>query len=236
MKKWEDLPQNMQNEQVRKYYDILQKKKFSLFLKRAFDIVVSGGALLVLSPLFLALAIAIKLDSKGPVFYRQVRVSRYGGKFRIFKFRTMVQNADSGSSLTVGNDMRITKVGVFLRRHKLDELSQLLDVLRGRMSFVGTRPEVPEYVATYTDEMFATLLMPAGITSRASIYYRDESRLLAESDDPEYTYITKVLPDKMKHNLKAIETFSFLDDIKIIFMTVFAVSKNDETEKQMVVK
>ena len=175
LRKWEELPSEMQTPEVRKYYDILKKKKFSLFLKRLFDVTVSFILLVLFSPVFLILAIAIKLDSKGPVFYRQTRVTQYGKEFRIFKFRSMVTDADKGSLLTVGGDSRVTKTGRFIRKYKLDELSQLIDVFRGTMTFVGTRPEVPKYVEKYTPEMMATLLLPAGITSEASIYYKDET-------------------------------------------------------------
>ena len=223
LQKWENLPPEMQVSEVKEYYDLLSKKKFSLLLKRTFDIVVSFTLLVILSPVFAFLAVAIKLDSKGPVFYRQTRVTRYGEKFRIFKFRSMVTDADKGSLLTVDGDSRITKTGKFIRKYKLDELSQLIDVLRGTMTFVGTRPEVPKYVAKYTPEMMATLLMPAGITSEASVYYRDESELLDAAEDVEKTYLEVVLPDKMKYNLAAIRSFSFVDDIKVMILTVLAV-------------
>ena len=221
--KWEKLPEDMRTEAVRPYYDILAKKRFSLFWKRVFDIVVSLILLLLLSPLFLILAIAIKLDSKGPVFYRQVRVTQYGKTFRIFKFRSMVVNADRGSQVTVSGDARVTRVGKFVRKCRLDEVSQLIDVLRGTMTFVGTRPEVPKYVAAYTDEMRATLLLPAGVTSRASISYKDEADLLDASDDPDRTYVEKILPEKMKYNLDSIRHYSFFGDIGTMFATVFAV-------------
>lgn len=225
LRKWENLPKEMQTPEVREYYDLLSKKKFQLVLKRLFDIVVSFSALALLSPLFIILAIAIKIDSKGPVFYRQTRVTQYGEEFRIFKFRSMVTDADKGSLLTVGGDSRITKVGRIIRKCKLDELSQLIDVLRGTMTFVGTRPEVPKYVDKYTPEMMATLLLPAGITSEASIYYKDENELLDAADDVEKTYLEVVLPDKMKYNLAAIRSFSFMDDIKVMILTVLAVFK-----------
>jgi len=221
--KWEELPPEMQTESVREYYDILVKKKGSLFFKRVFDIVVSFIMLVILSPVFLILAIAIKLDSKGPVFYRQVRVTQYNKKFRIFKFRSMVQDADKGSQVTVSGDSRITRVGRIVRGCRLDELCQLIDVLRGTMTFVGTRPEVPKYTEHYTDEMMATLLLPAGVTSLASIYYKDEAELLDAAEDTDKVYIEDVLPGKMYYNLKAIEKFSFWGDIKVMFMTVFAV-------------
>lgn len=221
--RWEKLPAEMQTDEVRKYYDILRKKNFSLFWKRVFDIFVSALMLIVLSPLFLILAIAIKIDSKGPVFYRQERVTQYGKHFRIFKFRSMVVNADKGSQVTVGQDSRITRMGRLIRKCRLDEVSQLIDVFRGTMTFVGTRPEVPKYVSEYTPEMMATLLLPAGVTSLASIYYKDEAELLNGAEDTDKVYIEKILPAKMYYNLKAIEKFGFWRDIKTMFMTVFAV-------------
>lgn len=220
---WEQLPSEMQTEEVRKYYDILQKKTVSLCLKRAFDLVVSLLLLVVLSPVFLILAIAIKIDSSGPVFYRQERVTQYGRRFRIHKFRTMVQNADKGSQVTVNHDSRITRVGKIIRDCRLDEIAQLLDVLAGTLTLVGVRPEVPRFVDEYTDEMMATLLLPAGVTSLASIYYKDEAKILDGVDDTDRVYIEKILPEKMYYNLKGIERFSFWDDIKVMFMTVFAV-------------
>lgn len=223
LKKWDQLPPEMQTEQVRKYYDVLKKKQVSLFFKRAFDIVVSLVMLIVLLPLFLILAVAIKLDSNGPVFYRQVRVTQYGRRFRIFKFRSMVQNADNGSLVTVQGDARITRVGRFIRKCRLDEVSQLINVLKGDMTFVGTRPEVPKYVDMYTDEMLATLLLPAGVTSLASIIYKDEAELLDGAVDTDKVYVEKVLPGKMFYNLKSLNKFGFWGDIKIMFMTVFAV-------------
>ena len=223
LKKWDDLPSCMQTEEVRKYYDILKKKRGALFFKRAFDIVVSLIMLILLSPVFLILAIAIKFDSQGPVFYRQVRLTQYNQKFRIFKFRSMVQNADKGSQVTVSGDSRITRVGRFIRKCRLDELCQLIDVLRGTMTFVGTRPEVPKYTEQYTPEMMATLLLPAGVTSLASIYYKDEAALLDAAEDTDKVYVEQVLPAKMYYNLGAIERFSFFGDIKVMFMTVFAV-------------
>ncbi len=221
--KWEELPLDMQTDSVRKYYDIIAKRKGSLILKRLFDVFCSLLMLIVLFPVFLILAIAIKIDSRGPVFYRQERVTQYGKSFRIHKFRTMVQNADKGSQVTVSNDSRITRVGKFIRSCRLDEISQLIDVLQGNMTFVGTRPEVPKYVAHYTPEMKATLLLPAGVTNLASIYYKDESDLLDGAEDTDKVYIERILPDKMYHNLKGVERFSFFGDIRIMFMTVSAV-------------
>ena len=227
LKKWDDLPPEMQTEEVRKYYDVLKKKRVGLFFKRVFDIVVSALMLVVASPIFLILAIAIKIDSEGPVFYRQVRLTQYNKQFRIFKFRSMVQNADRGSKVTVSGDSRITKVGKFIRKCRLDEVSQLIDVFRGTMTFVGTRPECPKYVEAYTPEMMATLLLPAGVTSLASIYYKDEAELLDAAEDTDKVYVEKILPAKMYYNLRGIEQFSFFSDIKIMFMTVFAVLGKD---------
>lgn len=226
VKKWEKLPENMRTEAVRPYYDRLRKKNFSLFFKRVFDIFVSSIMLLLLSPLFLVLAIAIKIDSRGPVFFRQERVTQYGKTFRIFKFRTMVNNADKmGSQVTVSNDMRITKVGKFIRKCRLDEVSQLIDVWRGTMSFVGTRPEVKKYVDRYTDEMMASLLLPAGVTSEASIKFKDEDELLKDAENVDDVYVETVLPKKMEYNLQSLEKYGFWRDIGTMFKTVFAVLK-----------
>lgn len=218
----------MQTEAVKPYYEILQKKQIGLIFKRLFDIVVSLIMLLILSPVFLILAIAIKLDTEGPVFYRQVRVTQYGKEFRIFKFRTMVNNADKiGSQVTVGGDSRITRVGKVIRECRLDEIGQLLNILGGSMTFVGTRPEVPKYVEKYTPEMWATLLLPAGVTSEASIRYKDEAALLDAAEDVDATYIQDVLPGKMKYNLRSIQEYSFFKDIETMFQTVFAVVEKD---------
>lgn len=226
LKKWKELPKEFQTEEVKVYYDILSKKKGSLFLKRVFDVTVSLIMLIILLPVFIILGIAIKIDSSGPVFFRQERITQYGKTFKIFKFRTMVNNAEKlGTQVTVGNDSRITKVGSFIRNCRLDEISQLLNILTGDMTFVGTRPEVKKYVDHYTKEMMATLLLPAGVTSLASIKYKDEAELLEKSNNPDETYIKEILPEKMKYNLQSIEKFKFLEDIKIIFMTVLAVIK-----------
>lgn len=218
----------MQTEAVKPYYEILQKKQIGLIFKRLFDIVVSLIMLLILSPVFLILAIAIKLDTEGPVFYRQVRVTQYGKEFHIFKFRTMVNNADKiGSQVTVGGDSRITRVGKVIRECRLDEIGQLLNILGGSMTFVGTRPEVPKYVEKYTPEMWATLLLPAGVTSEASIRYKDEAALLDAAEDIDATYIQDVLPGKMKYNLRSIQEYSFFKDIETMFQTVFVVVDKD---------
>ena len=221
LKTWDSLPDEMKTDAIKKYYDILSKKKCSLLFKRIFDIVASAILIIILSPLFMILALAIKIDSSGPVFFRQVRVTQYGKTYRIFKLRSMVTDADKiGPQVTTGKDPRITKVGAALRRFRLDEIAQCLDVFRGTMTFVGTRPEVPKYVEQYTPEMMATLLLPAGLTSQASIFYKDEGKLLDNAKNVDNTYINEVLPGKMHYNLKAIENFSFWSEIKVLFMTV----------------
>lgn len=224
MKKWEELPKFMQCDEVKEYYDILSKKKLSLRLKRAFDIVAATCILIITAIPMIIIAIRIATESKGGVFYRQERVTTYGKKFKIHKFRTMVANADQiGSAVTVSGDNRITPTGAFLRKYRLDELPQVFDVLSGNMSFVGTRPEVTKYVKKYTKEMRATLLLPAGITSEASIRYKDEVELLDAADDVDRVYVEEVLPGKMKYNLQSIKKFSFLGEIVTMFRTVFAV-------------
>lgn len=211
LKKWETLPEYMQNDEVRFYYDSLQKKKVSMFLKRVMDLVGGLILLILLAIPMIIISIMIKLDSEGPVFYRQERVTTYGKHFKIHKFRTMVSNADKiGSTVTVGNDSRITKVGAKLRGCRLDELPQVLDLISGNMSFVGTRPEAVKYVEQYKPKYMATLLLPAGITSEASIRYKDEAELLDAASDVDKTYIEEVLPGKMKYNLDSIKNFSFL--------------------------
>lgn len=224
LRSWDKLPEYMRNDKVKPYYELLKKRTVSLIMKRIFDIVMSLLLLMILSPVFLVVSIWIKLDSKGPVFFRQVRVTTYGKQFRIFKFRTMCENAEKkGSLVTVGNDSRITKVGEKIRHCRLDEIPQLLNVLAGDMTFVGTRPEVVKYVNAYSDEMYATLLLPAGITSVASIQYKDEDEILSKAKDPGDAYIHEVLPDKMKYNLASIENFSFLNEIKTMVNTLKAV-------------
>lgn len=222
--KWEELPDDIRTESVRPYYEALSKRKAGLFFKRLFDIIAALDLIILLGIPMIIIAIMIKSDSKGPVFFRQERVTSYGAKFRIHKFRTMVNNADKiGSSVTVDNDNRITKVGSKLRNHRLDEFPQLFDVLSGDMSFVGTRPEVVKYVDRYSDEMKATLLMPAGITSIASIEYKDEAELLDKAEDADEVYIKEILPAKMKFNLKSVKEFGFFKDIGVLFKTVAAV-------------
>ncbi len=224
IKKWNKLPTEMQIDEVRPYYEKLRKKNFSLFWIRFFDILVSFIMLVLLSPFFLILSLAIVIDSRGPVFYRQERVTQYGKHFRIFKFRTMVKDADKkGTLVTVGHDARITRVGKFIRKLRLDEVSQLIDVFRGTMSFVGTRPEVPKYVDQYKAEYLATLLLPAGVTSLGAIMFKDEDALLEGKEDTDKVYVEEVLPLKMKYNLKELKKVGLFHNIKIMFMTVFAV-------------
>lgn len=234
LRKWEDLPEDMQNERVREYYDILKEKKGALILKRLFDIAASLLLLIVLSPVCLITAIAIKVESKGPVMYRQVRKTAYEKDFSIHKFRSMYLNSDNGYLLTVKNDSRVTKVGAFIRKYKIDELGQLIDVLKGNMTFVGVRPQVQKYVDHYTDEMKATFLLPAGITSLASIYYRNENELLSGREDPDGLYLSEILPDKMTYNLIGIRELSPFYDLKILLMTVFTVfGKDYKSAKQV---
>ena len=224
MRKWNELPQDMQVEEIKKYYEILQKHKMGMRAKRFFDILVSIFLIVLTCPVLLLLSILIKIDSKGPVIFRQVRITTYGKKFRICKFRTMVNNAEQlGTQVTTKGDSRVTRMGKLLRGSRLDELPQLFNILAGDMTFVGTRPEVEKYVNQYTNEMKATLLLPAGVTSRASIEYKDEEKLLENAENADEVYIDKVLPEKMKYNLQAIEKFSFWEDIKTMFATVAAV-------------
>lgn len=228
LKKWNDLPDNMKNESVRKYYEFLYKKRLNILAKRIFDVIAAILTLIILSPLFIIFSIAISVDSRGPVMFRQVRVTQYGKQFRIFKFRTMVNNADKiGAQLTTKNDSRITKTGRILRKFRLDEIPQLFNIISGNMSFVGTRPEVIKYVERYTEEMMATLLLPAGVTSEASIQYKDEEMLFANADDVDDIYVNKVLPEKMKYNLSSLEKFGFWGEIRIMIRTVWAVIKKD---------
>lgn len=233
LRKWEDLPDFMRTDEVRPYYEILNKRRGSLVLKRMMDL-VGGLVLLVLLAIPMAvIAVLIKLDSEGPVFYRQERITTYGKRFRIHKFRTMVSNADKiGTAVTVGNDSRITRIGAKLRGCRLDEIPQVLDLISGNMSFVGTRPEAVKYVEKYKPEYYATLLLPAGITSEASIRYKDEAELLEAADDVDRVYIEDVLPGKMKYNLQSIMEFSFVGEIKTMFRTVFAVLGKDYSEEE----
>lgn len=226
MKKWDSLPDVMKTDEVKPYYLALKKKTGSLIVKRLFDIIVSLILLILLSPVFLVISIMIKTDSKGPVMFRQVRVTQYGKTFRIFKFRTMVTDAEKlGTQVTVDNDSRITKTGNRLRKCRLDEIPQLLNILKGEMSFVGTRPEVEKYVNCYTPEMMATLLLPAGVTSTASIAYKDEDRLLKDAVSPDDVYVKQIMPEKMKYNLEYLKNFGFFYDIRVMIRTVTAVTE-----------
>lgn len=224
MKNWDELPDEMKNQEVRHYYEMLQKKKASLVAKRIFDLVMSVILIVVLSPFMIMIGLAVKLTSPGEIVFRQTRVTTYGKRFRIYKFRTMTVGAPGeGTQVTVSHDTRVTGIGRFLRKVRLDELPQLFNIVKGEMSFVGTRPEVEKYVAEYSDKMYATLLLPAGVTSTASIEYKDEERLLSEGKDVDETYVGEILPEKMKYNLKYLEDYSFFGDIGILFRTVAAV-------------
>ena len=224
LREWDKLPKNMRTEAVRPYYESLKKKKVSLALKRAFDVIASTSMIVILSPLLIIISVLIVTDSKGGVFYRQERVTQYGKKFRIFKFRTMVANADKiGTQVTVSNDNRITRIGSVIRKYRIDEIPQLFNILVGDMSLVGTRPESIHYVKHYTPEMMATLLLPAGVTSEASILYKDEAELLDQAEDVDRVYIEEILPEKMKYNLESIKKFSFIQEIGTMIKTMIAV-------------
>ncbi|MCI9619468.1 MAG: sugar transferase [Dorea sp.] len=222
---WSELPEWMQIPEVREYYEILSKRKKSLIVKRVFDLVISFILLIIAAAPMIVIAAAIAIDSPGGIFYRQERVTAYGKRFMIHKFRTMVVNADTiGTQVTARNDSRVTKIGKFLRKYRLDELPQLIDILIGDMSFVGTRPEVVKYVKAYTKEMRATLLLPAGVTSEASIRYKDEADLLSGAEDVDRIYIEKVLPGKMEYNLESIRRFGLFRELKTMIRTVIAVA------------
>ena len=233
-KKWEDLPDFIRVPEVRPYWEILNKKRGHLVIKRIFDFVTALVLLIILTIPMVIIAVWIKLDSEGTVFYRQERVTTYGMHFKIHKFRTMVSNADKmGTVVTVGNDSRVTKVGKKLRHLRLDELPQIFDVLKGSMSFVGTRPEVVKYVERYQPEFRATLLLPAGITSEASIHYKNEDKLLNAADDVDMIYVEQVIPAKMQWNLESIRYFRFLREFLTILRTVAAVLGKNYSEAPM---
>ena len=230
MIKFEDLPAQLRNEDVERYYKLLNNKRISLFCKLLTDRVLALLLLILFSPVILIIGIWIKIDSSGPAIYKQVRITQYGRKFKIWKFRTMVVGADrKGSLVTSHNDNRITKIGKFIRKYRIDELPQLVNVLLGDMSFVGTRPEVPKYTDQYTDEMKATLLLPAGITSPASISFKDEdiiiNRCVKRGLTVDDAYVNEVLPAKMHYNLEYLRQFSFINDLKIMIQTVVEVVK-----------
>ena len=225
MPPWEDLPPALQTEEVRPYYEALSRRGLQLRLKRLLDVVGAAVLFVFLGWLFIILAVLIKLDSPGPVFFRQRRVTQFGREFRIVKFRTMTHRPDiPGDQITRGDDPRVTRVGAVLRRYRLDEISQLIDILRGTMSFVGTRPEVPDYVRQYTPQMRATLLLPAGVTSTASIEFKDEAQILAAAPPGQDAYVTQVLPAKMRLNLRDVRDFSIGRDLRIAFRTILAVA------------
>ena len=225
-KSWDKLPENMKTDAVLPYYEALRRHRAGLIVKRIADILLSSVLIVVLSPVLLVIAVLIKIDSPGPVFYRQVRVTRYNKDFRIFKFRTMIVNADEkGALVTTSNDSRITRVGSKLRKYRLDEFPQLFNVFKGEMSLVGTRPEVRKYVDEYTDEMMATLLLPAGVTSEASIAFKDEDKIFAEAEDVDKAYIEEVLPEKMAFNLDGVRYFSLRREFGLLFKTVIAVAR-----------
>ena len=199
----------------------MQVKKSTLIVKRIFDIVMAIFGLLVLSPIFLVISLAIKIDSNGPVFFKQIRVGLNGKEFKIFKFRTMVTDAEKkGMQITVGKDSRITKVGAFIRKCKIDEIPQLINVLVGEMSFVGPRPEVPKYVAMYSESDREILKVRPGITDLASIEYRDENEVLGKSKNPEKTYIEEVMPAKIVLNREYISKCSIMYDVLLILRTI----------------
>lgn len=224
LRKWNELPKFMRTREVRKYYNIVNKRRASLMVKRLFDIVVASIMLAVLALPMLIIAILIKCDSRGPVFFRQERVTQYGRIFKIYKFRTMVVNANElGASVTVDNDRRITRMGKLLRKIRADEFPQLFNILAGDMTLVGTRPEVPEYVKQYSKEMYATLLLPAGLTSRTSIAYKDEDKILGNAANPDKAYVEEVLPSKMKYNLEALRKFGFAEDCRVLWDTFESV-------------
>ena len=231
--KWNELPDQMKTEEVKPYYEILRRKRGSLVVKRTFDVFAASAMTIALAAPMVIIAVAVKIDSKGPVIYRQERVTTYGRVFKIHKFRTMVDKADTvGPNVTVAGDSRITRVGRILRKYRLDEFPQLFDVLKGDMTFVGTRPEAVKYVEKYTPEMWATLLLPAGITSEASIRFKDEAEILNAADDADKVYVEKILPIKMKYNLKAIEEFSMRNDFLTLFRTVAAVAGIEINNKE----
>lgn len=228
LRNWDDLPVFMKTDEVRPYYEVLRKKRFQLIFKRVFDVICSFLLIVLLSPIMVIVSVWIKTDSEGPVFYKQKRITQYGREFYIYKFRTMIDNADKiGTLVTLDNDSRITKVGLKIRKCRLDEIPQLLNVLKGDMSFVGTRPEVQKYVSLYTKEMYATLLLPAGITSLASIGFRDEddiiSKYLDEYEKVDQVYVEKILPSKMNYNLNSLKNFNMINEIVTMVKTVLKV-------------
>ncbi len=224
IKQWDELPAFMKTEEIYPYWEILNRKRNQLFFKRCFDFLGALILFIILLIPMIIIAIAVKLDSSGTVLYRQERITTYGKHFYIHKFRTMVSNAEKiGTAVTIGMDPRITRVGRKLRKIRLDELPQIIDVLQGNMSFVGTRPEAVKYVEKYKSEWNATLLLPAGITSECSVRYKDEDKLLDGASNTDKVYLEQVLPEKMKWNLKSIKGFSLVQDFKTMLRTIAAV-------------
>ncbi len=224
LKRWDKIPEHMKNDSVKKYYDLLKKKRYSLYMKRVFDVIVSILIMILLLPILLIIALAIKLDTKGPILFHQIRVTQYEKTFRIIKFRTMVdKHLPTENKVTMKNDTRITAVGKILRHYRLDELPQLINVIKGEMTLVGTRPEVLKYVSQYSDEMLATLLLPAGVTSETSLDFKDEEDLLTDSEHVDEDYIEKILPLKMAENLESLKEYSFFRDVKVFFKSFFIV-------------
>jgi len=221
--KWEKLPPEFQMSEVRPYWEKLRKKNFYFFWKRLFDILFASFSIIILCPLFLVVSLAIKMESKGPVFYRQERITQYGKTFYIHKFRSMLSNSDKSSLITIKNDDRITSVGKIIRKFKIDELGQIIDIFLGNMTLVGTRPEVKKYVNSYTSAMMSTLLIPAGLTSTASILFKDENSLFDSCACIDDIYLGKILPIKMEYNLNDLSKSSIFHDTKILFLTFFAV-------------
>lgn len=225
-KNWNDLPEFMRVAEVLPYWEQLNQKKVQMVIKRIFDLLLATLLLILFSVPMIIITLLIRLDSDGSAFCLQERVTTYGRRFQIHKFRTMIKNADKlGSEVTVDGDKRVTRLGAKLRKYRLDEIPQLIDVIQGNMSFVGTRPEVSKYVEQYKPEYYATLLLPAGITSEASIRYLDEATLLKETKDIDSCYLNEILPEKMKINLQSIKKFSLLDDIRTMMRTIAAVIK-----------
>ena len=226
LRKWEELPEKMRTREVRRYYNIIVRHSGWFKVKRVMDICVSLVLLAILLIPMGIIALMIKTDSQGPVFFRQERVTQYGKIFKIYKFRTMVDNASQlGSQVTVNNDARITRVGKLLRKYRLDEFPQLFNILAGDMTLVGTRPEVIKYVKEYSGEMYATLLLPAGLTSRTSIAYKDEDKLLKNAKDADKVYVDEILPVKMKYNLESLRRFGVREDMTVMWNTFVSVLK-----------
>ncbi|MCI8781758.1 MAG: sugar transferase [Lachnospiraceae bacterium] len=223
-REWEELPGYMKTEAVRPYHEKIRKKKYVLVIKRIFDFFAATIMLFLFLPAMLIISFLIAKDTEGGVFFCQERITQYGRKFRIIKFRTMaVDKKGKGTQVTLLNDCRVTKIGRILRKYRLDELPQLINIIMGDMSFCGTRPESTYYVKKYNPEMFATLLLPAGLTSEASIRYKDEAELLATAEDADKVYLDKVLPEKMKYNLESIQKFTLFREMATLIKTILAV-------------